>query len=191
MLNIKFYIREKRLVINDNEYPDFEIEREIGSGANGRVFLAKNLLLDRYEAIKIWFKNCKYDKRDKAKQALLESQKLAKVDPEYAVQIFNAGFAKYNGKTVRFKGIVALDSSLPNGNYAIGRHIMTCCADDIAYRGVVAKGMGNLKLKTRDWVIVEGVIALEYSELYREEGPVLNVKKISPAKKPDQEVATF
>ena len=98
---------------------------------------------------------------------------------------------KYLGKTVRFKGVVALDKSLPKGHYAIGRHIMTCCADDIAYRGVVGKGMGQLKLKTRDWVIVEGVIALEYSELYREEGPVLNVKKISPAKKPDQEVATF
>ena len=69
-------------------------------------------------------------------------------------------FAKYKDKTIRFKGIVALDPSLPNGSYAIGRHIMTCCADDIAYRGVVAKG-GKLKLSTRDWVIVEGVIAEE------------------------------
>ncbi|MBQ1206825.1 MAG: GTPase, partial [Clostridia bacterium] len=100
-------------------------------------------------------------------------------------------FAKYNGKTVRFKGIVALDSSLPNGNYAIGRHIMTCCADDIAYRGVVAKGMGNLKLKTRDWVIVEGKLTEEYSKLYRAKGPVLTVSKISAAEKPIQEVATF
>ena len=37
-------------------------------------------------------------------------------------------FAKYKGKTVRFKGITALDSSLPNGHFAVGRHIMTCCA---------------------------------------------------------------
>ena len=46
-------------------------------------------------------------------------------------------FAKYNGKSIRFKGIVATDSALPNGHFAIGRHIMTCCADDIAYKGVV------------------------------------------------------
>lgn len=100
-------------------------------------------------------------------------------------------FAKYVGKTVRFKGIVALDKSLPASEYAIGRHIMTCCEADIAYRGVVAKGMGSLSLKTRDWVIVEGKLVNEYSKLYRAQGPVLEVKKIVRAEKPSQEVATF
>ena len=100
-------------------------------------------------------------------------------------------FAKYDGKTLKFKGIIALDPSLPNGNFAIGRHIMTCCADDIAYRGVVAKGMGGLKLSTRDWVTVEGKIAEEYSKLYRSRGPVLSVTKIERAEKPEVEVATF
>ena len=100
-------------------------------------------------------------------------------------------FAKYNGKTVRFKGIVALDASLASGSFAVGRHIMTCCADDIAYRGVVAKGMGKLKLATRDWVILEGKLSEEYSKLYRGRGPVLEVKKIEKSTKPEQEVATF
>ena len=100
-------------------------------------------------------------------------------------------FAKYEGKRVRFKGIVALDNSLPKGQYAVGRHIMTCCADDIAYRGVVAAGMGSLKLNTRDWVVVEGRLVEEYSKLYRAKGPVLKVSAIFAAEKPDQEVATF
>lgn len=100
-------------------------------------------------------------------------------------------FAKYNGKTIRFKGIVALDKSLPSGSFAIGRHIMTCCAEDIAYRGVVAKGMGPLKLVTRDWVTVEGKISEDYSPLYRARGPVLSVSKIERAEKPLNEVATF
>ena len=99
--------------------------------------------------------------------------------------------AKYIGKTLRFKGIVALDKSLPRGEFAIGRHIMTCCEADIAYRGVVAKGMGTLKLSTRDWVIIEGTLFEEYSKLYRGKGPVLEVKKIQKAEKPTQEVATF
>ena len=100
-------------------------------------------------------------------------------------------FEKYKGKTVRFKGIVALDPSLPTGHYAIGRHIMTCCADDIAYRGVVAKGTGILSLKTRDWVTVEGTLNEEYSKLYRAKGPVLTVTRIERADPPQQEVATF
>ncbi len=100
-------------------------------------------------------------------------------------------FSKYSGKSVRFKGIVALDGSLPNGHFAVGRHIMTCCEADIAYRGVVAKGMGKLKLETRDWVILEGRLTEEYSKLYRAKGPVLEVKKIERSEKPIQEVATF
>ena len=100
-------------------------------------------------------------------------------------------FEKYIGKTVKFKGIVALDASLPKENFAIGRHIMTCCADDISYRGVVAKGMRGMSLKTRDWVTVEGKLTEEYSALYQSKGPVLTVSSIERAEKPVQEVATF
>lgn len=114
-------------------------------------------------------------------------------DEDFAIfyRDMSEDFAKYVGKNVRFKGIVALDRSLPSSQYAIGRHIMTCCEADIAYRGVVAKGMGSLKLTTRDWVIVEGKLVEEYSKLYRGKGPVLEVKKIIRADKPVQEVATF
>lgn len=98
---------------------------------------------------------------------------------------------KYIGKTLRFKGIVALDASLPSSDFAIGRHIMTCCEADIAYRGVVAKANGKHSLKTRDWVIVEGVLVEEFSKLYRSKGPVLHVKKLERSEKPLQEVATF
>ena len=114
-------------------------------------------------------------------------------DEDFAIfyRDMSEDFAKYVGKSVRFKGIVALDSSLPSSQYAIGRHIMTCCEADIAYRGVVAKGMGSLKLATRDWVTVEGKLAEEYSKLYRGKGPVLEVKKIQRAERPVQEVATF
>lgn len=100
-------------------------------------------------------------------------------------------FDKYNGKCIRFKGIAATDPSLPNGHFAVGRHIMTCCEADIAYRGVVAKGMCGMKIKTRDWVTVEGILNEEYSKLYQARGPVLTVEKISAAEKPEQEVATF
>ena len=68
---------------------------------------------------------------------------------------------------------------------------MTCCEDDIAYRGVVAKGLCGLDIKTRDWVIVEGVLNEEHSKLYGGRGPVLTVKKLERAEKPLQEVATF
>ena len=98
---------------------------------------------------------------------------------------------KYVGKTLRFKGICAIDTSLPKSHYAIGRHIMTCCEADIAYRGVVAKGSAGIDVKTRDWLIVEGKLSEEYSKLYRGKGPVITVTKAQRAEKPEQELATF
>ena len=100
-------------------------------------------------------------------------------------------FDKYRGKTVRFRGIVATDPSLPKEQFAVGRHIMTCCQDDITYRGVVAKGMHGIRLETRDWVILEGKLDEEYSKLYRGRGPVMTVTKIEKSVRPEQEVATF
>ena len=123
----------------------------------------------------------------------LEASVIEINDEDFAIfyRDLTEDFTKYIGKCVRFKGIVALDPSLDKGSYAIGRHVMTCCADDIAYRGMVAKGMGSLKLNTRDWVILEGKIKEEYSKLYRGKGPVITVSKIEMAEKPIQEVATF
>ncbi len=98
---------------------------------------------------------------------------------------------KYIGKTVRFKGVCARDESLKNNEFAIGRHIMTCCEADIAYRGVVAKCKTAADVKTYDWIMVEGKLGEEYSPIYRGKGPVLQVQKMEKAKKPIQEVATF
>lgn len=114
-------------------------------------------------------------------------------DEDFAVfyRDMSEEFEKYDGKTVEFKGVVARDPSLPNTDLAIGRHIMTCCEADIAYRGVVAKGHSKCTFKTRDWVKVVGKLSLEHSVLYQGEGPVLTIISICEAKKPAQEVATF
>lgn len=116
---------------------------------------------------------------------------IADVDFAIFYRDMSEDFAKYDGKKVKFKGIVALDPSLPKDTYAIGRHIMTCCADDIAYRGLVAKGMGGLKIKTRDWITVTGKLSIEYSNLYQGKGPVIKVESAERAEKPNEEVATF
>ncbi len=98
---------------------------------------------------------------------------------------------KYDGKVLRFLGIVARDPKLPQNTAMIGRHVMTCCAEDIAYRGLAMVADHPLTLKTRDWVTVEGKIKIEKHPLYNGLGPVLYVTRITPAKKPDPEVATF
>ena len=94
---------------------------------------------------------------------------------------------KYEGKTVRFKGIVARDGA----SILAGRHVMTCCADDIAYHPLVCVFSEPSALKTRDWVTLTGKIRVEKHKLYRGVGPVLYVTKTEFAVPPAQEVATF
>lgn len=94
---------------------------------------------------------------------------------------------KYDGKTVRFKGIVARDGA----SILAGRHVMTCCVDDIAYHPLVCIFCGPTSLKTRDWVTLTGKIRVEKHKLYRGVGPVLYVTKSEFAVPPAQEVATF
>ncbi len=98
---------------------------------------------------------------------------------------------KYHGKTVRFKGIVARDPKLGKSSLIIGRHVMTCCADDIEYNALVCNFPSAINLKTRDWTVVTAKIRVESHKLYGRPGPVLYAEKTEFATKPTQEVATF
>ncbi len=98
---------------------------------------------------------------------------------------------KYVNKTVRFKGIVATDPKMGKGVFAIGRHVMTCCAEDIRYCALVCKYDGRLQLKTRDWVIVKARVAVEKHKVYDGPGPVLYATEVVMTSQPEQPVATF
>ena len=98
---------------------------------------------------------------------------------------------KYDGKEICFKGIVAVDPRFPDNNFAVGRHVMTCCVEDIQYMGIAAEWGGVKTLKSRDWIKVTGKIAFEKSKMYRGKGPVLKVTDVAMTSPPKQEVATF
>lgn len=98
---------------------------------------------------------------------------------------------KYNGKIVRFKGLVAVDRRLKEGTIVVGRHIMTCCEADITYSGVVVLHASNLPLRTRDWVKLTARIDLAYHKIYGQRGPVLRATEIEYCDPPEQELATF
>ncbi len=98
---------------------------------------------------------------------------------------------KYAGKTVRFKGIVATNPKFPKDSFAAGRHVMTCCADDITYAGLACNWSGAASLQLRDWVIITARITLANHKIYGRKGPVLTVLDLAHTTKPTEEVATF
>ena len=114
-------------------------------------------------------------------------------DEDYALwyRDMTEDIQRYHGKTMKFKGIIANDPRLPKNSTIIGRHVMTCCADDIQYSGMICVFKSENKLKTRDWVTVKGTLKMESHKLYKNKGPVLYVESTEFAVPPKQEVATF
>lgn len=98
---------------------------------------------------------------------------------------------KYDGKKVRFKGMVIKDETIPTGSFICGRHVMTCCADDIQFNGLACKWKNSESLKNYRWVEITGKISIEKHKMYMSPGPVLKVTSLIPAAEPEMQVATF
>lgn len=114
-------------------------------------------------------------------------------DGDYAIwyRDLSENMMAYAGKTVKFKGLVALDDRLPKNSVVLGRPIMTCCVDDIRYGGLISIFKSDTTLKNEEWVTVKGTVKIEKHKLYRTQGPVLYVESTEFTVPPQQVVATF
>ena len=71
---------------------------------------------------------------------------------------------------------------------------MTCCADDIAFVGMLAKlpaVVDSSLLKSRAWVWVTATVKIEYQKEYKGKGPVLYATKLEPAMEPAEKTVYF
>ena len=99
---------------------------------------------------------------------------------------------KYDGKTVSFKGQVALLRRDKNGMFAPGRFVMTCCEDDIQFCGIPCRYDRAKELEPRSWIALTATVSAEKHTLYQGElGPVLTALKVLPAEPAQPDVATF
>ena len=99
---------------------------------------------------------------------------------------------KYNGKSVCFKGQVAMLRRDKKGMFAPGRFVMTCCVDDIQFCGIPCVYADSAKLEPRSWVMVTAKISAEKHPLYKGDiGPVLTALNVYPAEPAQPDVATF
>ena len=97
---------------------------------------------------------------------------------------------KYHGKTVRFKGQVAMLRREKNGMFAPGRFVMTCCVDDIQFCGIPCKYEKSKTLESRSWVMVKATVSAEKHPLYQGEfGPVLTALEVNAAEPANPDVA--
>lgn len=98
---------------------------------------------------------------------------------------------KYVGKTLTFKALVGREDKLGDRAFVAGRHIMVCCQDDIAYRGLVCVDTKKVPLDTSSWIRLTAHLQMEHHSLYQSVGPVLHVIRYRECEPPQDPVATF
>lgn len=103
----------------------------------------------------------------------------------------NENLNAYENKKVIVKGRAVIGGDLPAQYFIFGRHLMTCCVDDISFAGILVKADNPPVLHGR-WYLLEGVIHVEQAEPYgKEPGPVIYFEKAEPAPPAVPEVAAF
>ncbi len=114
-------------------------------------------------------------------------------DKDYAIWYtdMNEDEAKYYNKTIKVKGRTLLGGGLDDDEFVIGRHIMTCCVEDIQFGGLVAKLPEARSLEHGGWVVMTAVVRKEFNHMYQSEGPVFDVMNVEKVTAPEEEVATF
>ena len=98
---------------------------------------------------------------------------------------------KYHGKTITFKGAAARDKKFPKNVFAAGRHIMTCCVEDIQYCWLVCEWDKAEMFAARQWIRLTAKISVQRHKMYKGKGPVLQIQSVVLTNPPEQEVATF
>ena len=98
---------------------------------------------------------------------------------------------KYEGKTVRFKCRALVRSKLPKETFVVGRHVMTCCVEDIQFAGLVCQWTKADSVEDESWMILTARISFKFNRAYGKRGPVLTYLEGEPAEAPAQDVATF
>lgn len=114
-------------------------------------------------------------------------------DVDYGIFYVDAGDhpERYEGKTVKFKGMVLKSRDVAAGFFVPGRMAMTCCADDTTFIGYICKSPDAKKLVMGQWVMVTAEVGWEYMDTYRDEGPVLYARDIKPCDPPKSEMVYF
>ena len=114
-------------------------------------------------------------------------------DDDYAVwyRDMSEEPAKYEGKTVKFKGRALQRDKLPKGCIVVGRHVMACCAADIQFAALVCQMQDPSAIQDDTWIDITATINFKFHKAYRRKGPVLTYVTHAPCNAPDPDVATF
>lgn len=114
-------------------------------------------------------------------------------DADYALWYMDCqdNYKKYEGKKVKFLGLVYNPEKLKKGVMVPGRFAMTCCIEDVTFLGFKCKCAEEETIPHKSWIEITAEIRVEFAREYKGKGPVLYPIEIKPAEKPEDELVYF
>lgn len=114
-------------------------------------------------------------------------------DDDYGIWFMDAmdNAKKYDGKVVKFNALVYKPPKYPNTCFVPGRFAMTCCADDIAFMGMMCKAKDEIPFADKEWITVTAKVRREFLKEYKGKGPVLHLITAVRSEKPDDDLVYF
>ena len=98
---------------------------------------------------------------------------------------------RYEGKKIRYKGLVAVPDDFPEGYFVPGRLAMTCCAEDMQFLGYACKCDSIGKQQERQWVDLTAEVRKEFFAPYEAEGVVLHALQTQQTQEPKDALINF
>jgi len=122
----------------------------------------------------------------------VEADEIVIGDSDYALfyRDLADNMANYDGKTVTFLGQANRDERLPKGGFIVGRPVMTCCVEDIAFSGLFCEDGADM-ISAPSWIRLTAKISVKSCSVYGRKGPVLKFLSATPEEAPEDPVATF
>lgn len=97
---------------------------------------------------------------------------------------------RYDGKTIRARGRAFSMENMPKNCYVFGRHVMTCCADDIGGIGFLCQYTQSAP-KADEWFFLTAKVEAGFSPLHNCDGVILLETELTPAAPPEEELVYF
>ena len=98
---------------------------------------------------------------------------------------------KYEGKSIKMRGIVGTNPKYPKNIFAFGRNAMTCCEDDISFLGLLCQTKKPMKLEDKKWVEIEGIFSRKFIEQQQRYIPFIAVNNCKMIEKLEEDLIYF
>ena len=97
---------------------------------------------------------------------------------------------RYDGKRIHARGRAFRMDDIPKNCFMFGRHVMTCCAEDIGGIGFLCRYQGQAP-KANEWIYLDAKVEKSFSPLHGTEAILLTEEKVAPAAPPKEELVYF